>query len=351
MNSAPVAEVEPKSGLEKERVLEALAAQDYSPAVLRRALLLEQEEQERLFSLARARRGQFFPDNAAEVRSVVELSNVCTQQCEYCGMGRPGSPKYLISRQEFVERAGVLCAAGRRVLLLQAGENRSPAFVEHVCACLREVRRRSPELQFIVCIGNLHPEQYRQLRQAGADRYILKFETSNPQLYARVKPRDTLAERLACLEDLLALGFKVGSGNIVGLPGQSLDDLVADLLFAGRYPLAMVSCSVFIPGEGSRLRDQRPGRADWALNTIALMRIMYPNRLIPTTSPLERVTKDGQFLGLMAGANTVTIHDGTPKEFRALFPIYSGRRFAPNAQHIHDIVQRAGLRLAPGPLI
>lgn len=271
--------------VDAEGVLRALAEPDLRPEVVRRALLFEREEQDRLFALARARRLQAFPAGAAEVRSVVEVSNVCVQRCDYCGMGKPESPKYQISQAEFVEVAAHLYAGGRRVLLLQAGENRSPAFVDHVCKCVSAAAGRCPELRFIVCIGNLDRDQYRQLRDAGVDRYILKFETSNAALYARMKPRDTLAARLACLEDLLNLGFQVGSGNIVGLPGQTLDDLVADVLFAGRYPLAMVSCSVFIPGEGSRLHDQPAGRVDWALNTIALLRILYPQRLIPTTSP------------------------------------------------------------------
>jgi biotin synthase len=235
--------------------------------------------------------------------------------------------------------------------LIQAGENRSERFIEHVCRCTREAKARYPDLEFILCLGNLSREQYGRLREAGAGRYILKFETSNAQLYHRLKPRDTLAERVACLEDLLALGFEVGSGNIVGLPGQTREDLLDDLLFAGRFPLAMLSCSVFIPGESSKLSAAPVGDPETALNMLALLRIMYSNRLIPTTSPFERVKRDGQYFGLMAGANTVTIHDGTPEEFRKLFPIYSGRRFTPNGELILNIVQRAGLRLAKGSLI
>ena len=328
-----------------------MANQEYDREALRQALFLEGEEQAELFALARARRQQCFPLNEVDVSSVIEISNVCTQQCEYCGMGQTDSPKYLLSYEDFLQVTAHLYASGRRVLLLQSGENRSQAFVEHICRCVRAAKARFADLQFILCLGSFSKEQYHQMKAAGADRYILKFETSNARLYEQLKPNDTLPERVACLEALLALGFKVGSGNIVGLPGQTIDDIVDDLLWAGKFSLAMVSCSVFIPGEGSKLRESTPGDPDLTLNLLALMRILYPERLIPTTSPFERLKKDGQYLGLMAGANTVTIHDGTPKQFKQLFPIYSGRRFTPNVEHIHDIVKRAGLRLAKGPLI
>ena len=351
MKSANIVASRPRAGAKNISVPEALANQDYGAKVLRRALLLEGEEQQQLFALARARRQECFPRNEVEVRSVIEVSNVCIQQCEYCGMGKPGSEKFILPLEEFMEAAAHLYASGRRVLLIQAGENGSQWFVERVCRYVREIKAKCADLEIILCIGNLSYEQYQALYEAGARRYILKFETSNPQLYAKLKPRDNLPERLQCLENLLAIGFKVGSGNIVGLPGQTLDDMVADIQFAGKYALSMLSSSVFIPGEYSNLRSAPPGNPEVALNTLALMRILHPSRLIPTTSPFEKVKKDGQFWGLMAGANTVTIHDGTPEELKALFPIYSGRRFTPDTEHIHNIVSRAGLAFAKGALI
>jgi biotin synthase len=312
---------------------------------------LEGEEQQQLFALARAARQACFPSNEVEVRSVIEVSNVCIQQCEYCGIGKPGSQTFVLPFEEFMQATAHLYASGRRVLLIQSGENRSQRFVEHICRCVREAKAKCADLELILCLGNLSCEQYRELYAAGARRYILKFETSNPQLYAKLKPRDSLQERLQCLENLLAIGFKTSSGNIVGLPGQTLDDIVADIQFAGKFALSMLSCSVFIPGPDSNLRSAPPGNPELALNTLALMRILYPHCLIPTTSPFEKLKKDGQFWGLMAGANTVTIHDGTPEELKALFPIYSGRRFTPNTEHMHNIVRRAGLGLAKGALI
>jgi biotin synthase len=264
--------------------------------------------------------------------------------------GNP-QPKYLMPFEEFVQVVDHLYAWGRRVLLVQSGENQSQKFVDYVTRCTETVTDKYPDLEVILCLGNLSDAQYRQLKAAGGARYILKFETANAELYHKLKPTDTLQERVDCLENLIELGYKVGTGNIVGLPGQSLDDLADDLLFAGRWPMAMVSSTVFIAGEDTHLRGAPTGNLDWTLNTLALMRIMYPERLIPTTSPLERLRPGGQAAGLMAGANTVTIHDGTPDQMKKLFTIYSTHRFTPSAENLFNSAKTAGLGLAKGSLI
>ena len=183
------------------------------------------------------------------------------------------------------------------MLLLQSGENCSKDFIDHLTECVEELHRRHPDLVLVLCCGNLTEAQYRQLYNAGARRYVLKFETSNPTLYRQVKPRDTLQRRLECLETLLAVGYQVGTGNIVGLPGQTLGDLLDDLELVGRYPLAMQSATVFIPGESSDYKNEPPGDVDTTLNLMALMRIRYPDRLMPTTSSLEKLRDDGQYWG------------------------------------------------------
>jgi biotin synthase len=137
----------------------------------------------------------------------------------------------------------------------------------------------------------------------------------------------------------------VGSGIIVGLPGQDEDDLVVDLEFLSGLNLDMVSASVFIPGHGTAYEHMPPGDVETTLNFMALLRIKNPRALMPTTSSLEKLKPDGQYLGIMAGANTLTIHDGTPQELQHLFPIYDDKRYRPNDEHLRSIAERAGLRL------
>jgi biotin synthase len=189
------------------------------------------------------------------------------------------------------------------------------------------------------------------LRQAGARRYVLKYEASNPVLYRQIKPTDTLDQRLRCLDMIIEAGYQTGTGNIVGMPNQTPEDLVSDLLMLGRFKLAMSSTTVFIPGEKCAYCDEACGDLDITLNFLALIRILYPDRLIPTTSSLEKVRTEGQYLGLMAGANTVTCHDGTPEQLKPLFPIYSTRRFTPGSHHLFAAVAKAGLHPAQQGLI
>lgn len=312
---------------------------------IRKALAFRGEDQEGLFRLARETRREFFPHNEVEVRSVIEISNICKQKCRFCGMNVYSKrERYVIRDRDLLEISEDIYSRGRRVLLLQSGENSSREYIDFICTCLEALKRKFSDLAIILCLGELSFAQYRQLKEAGADRYILKFETSNPVLYEKIKPGDSLQARIECIRMLIELGFGVGSGNIIGLPGQTMQDIVNDLLFLSGFDLVMTSTTVFIPGEDSDYRDEPMGDADTALNFMALMRILYPKMLIPSTSSLEKARKGGQYLGLEAGANAVTVHDGTPAEMKRLFPIYSVNRFTPNEKYMRDIVSRARLK-------
>lgn len=327
-------------------VLRSLRNGNFSREVLKAALSLKGQQQEDLFQFARECRDRCFPEKRVEVRSVIEVSNICRQGCRYCNMGRKRAYEhYIIELPAFIKLVEHIYQSGRRVLLLQSGENSAQSFVEHVALCVEEVKKRFPDMLVILCMGNLSRAQYHRLRKAGGDRYILKFETSNPDLYAHIKPFDKLERRLACLQWIVEEGFAASTGNIVGLPGQTLDDIVEDLLLIKNLKLTMMSCSPFIPAENSEFGDEPMGDLDTALNTMALLRIMNPHTLMPTTSALEKIGHDGQYRGLMAGANTVTIHDGTPESLKQLFPIYSVSRVRPTQEHFEEIVHRAGLKM------
>lgn len=327
-----------------EEVLSCLGNNDFSEETLRAALSLAGEGQQALFALARARRHECFPADEVQVRSVIEISNVCRQQCRYCAIGRTGQKlNYTLDAKTMVGLVDHLYAAGRRTVLLQSGENLDERFLADVVAAVGDVAKRHADLRIILCMGDLDEKDYRRLRDAGATDYILKFEASRGDLFSACKPRDTLANRLACIRSLHKVGFRVGSGNIVGLPGQTMDDLVSDLKLAHELPLAMNSTTIFVPAENTEFAGEPAGDPVMTLNTMALLRVMNPHRLMPTTSSLEKMMPDGQYLGLMAGANTVTIHDGTPEEFEKFFPIYSAKRVRPQRDHFADILARAGL--------
>ena len=325
-------------------VLQNLARGDFQKETITQALLLKRKAQEDLFQLAQKKRDEYFPSKKVEIRTVIEMSNICRQNCDFCNISSYSNErKYILGYEEFLKIVAYLYRHKRRVLLLQSGENRAQSYIDHVSRCISAVKTKYPDMEIILCLGNLSNRQYGQLREAGGDRYLLKFETSNAVLYRRLKPLDTLEERLECLSALHALGFDLSSGNIIGLPSQNLEDIVEDLYLLGRLPLKMASTSVFIPGEESHCRSEPTGNLDIALNYMALMRLMYSHFLIPSTSFLEKARKGGQCQGLMAGANTVTIHDGTPEEYKKYFPIYSVKRITPNDKHLRRIATRANL--------
>ncbi len=328
-----------------ETIYERALAAEVSDDSVRAALHARGEAQERLFAAARAARLEGFPDRYAEIRSVVEISNICKQRCNYCNIGCEDTKKYVIPSNDLLDIASFLYRErGRRVLLLQSGENKDRRFVSNVIDACAAIKDKMPDIELIGCIGNLSYDQYRQMRQAGVERYLLKVEASRPALYETVKPNDTWSERLQCLDDLAELGFKIGSGIIVGLPGQTDEDLLADLKFLSERNLHMVSASVFIPGHNTTYEHMPCGDVETTLNFMALLRIRNPTALMPTTSSLGKLKPDGQFIGVMAGANTVTIHDGTPQELQHLFPIYDDKRYRPNDDYLRAIVERAGLR-------
>ncbi|MFH1618454.1 MAG: radical SAM protein [bacterium] len=327
------------------QVLTKLDKGNFARETLAAALLLRGKSQKELFELARAARSRWFPSEKVEVRSVIEISNICRQNCNFCNINRlPDEKRYVLSRGQILDITEHVYRNNRRVLLLQSGENDSQNYIDFLSGCVADIKKKYADLTVILCLGSLSLAQYGQLREAGADRYILKFETSNPLLYKKIKPKDSLEKRLKCIGFLNRLDFDAGSGNIIGLPGQTIDDIAKDLLLTGRLRLTMASSAVFIPGEGSMFHDKPPGNLDITLNYMALLRVLYPRLLIPATSSLEKAAKNGQFLGLMAGANTVTIHDGTPAGIKRHFPIYSLNRVTPDERHMRRIVAKAKLR-------
>lgn len=326
-------------------VLHRLQQGRWDDSDLSSALRFRGSEQDVLFTIARQVRDQSFPDRPAELRSVIEISNICKQRCNFCNIGAPDTTKYVIQPNDLLQLVDYLYhERGRRVFLLQSGENNSRGFVNLVAASCRLIAQALPEVTLVLCIGNLTREQFSAVRDTGVERYILKIEASNPHLYHLSKPHDNWYDRKRCLDDLLELDFKVGSGIIVGLPMQQHDDLVADLRFMHHLPLSMVSATVFVPGAGTVYEREPPGDVHATLNFMALLRIMHPTALMPTTSSLEKLLPDGQLWGLMAGANSLTVHDGTPERLQALFPIYDNKRFRPQDDRLLTIASRAGLQ-------
>ncbi|GEM_PF-1795449 len=317
---------------------------------IRKALLARGASQEQLFAQARKVRDDIF-QRRVEVRSVLEYTNICQQACRYCGMHRDSNVRrFVLDNDESLKRVQYIYHKGRRVLMVQTGEFDSQSYFKKLFMLLKEVKIRYRDLTVICSLGNLSEDKYKKLRDIGIERYLLKFETSDPKLYKSIKPTDTLKDRLHHIKMLKKLGFHVSSGNIVGLPGQKLTSLVNDLLLLRDLDIPMGGTSVFIPNDMSDYSHFPAGDIDVALNFTAILRIICPAMLIPTTTSLELLRKDGQYWGLMAGANLVTMHDCTPRDEQDKFVIYKKDRYKPK-DILLEIIEKAGLKPSPASLM
>lgn len=299
------------------------------------------DAQKRLFERANYIRKNKHKNNVF-IRGVIEISNICRRSCKYCGMrcSNETLDRYLMSPEEIINTTAVIWQAGIRILFLQAGENEFTTKI--VSKAIKDIKQKY-DMDIILCLGNKSYKEYSVLRDVGADGYILKHETENELLHKKLRGYD-LKERLRCLRDLLKLGFKVGGGNIVGLPGQSVQSIAKDIILAKNLGIHYVSASPFIPHESSPLERSAMASVDLVLNTIAVMQL-FLNKPIPTISVLDILKDDGQLLGFSAGANVITVNF-TPEKYKKLYSLYSSKRPDKTLDEIKNLILRAGLTIA-----
>jgi biotin synthase len=315
--------------------------QRFSRAEILRLLTATGLAQQELFARARAMRLAELGDEVV-LRGVIEISSYCQKHCDYCSMRATNkkSQRYRLDAQQIYEIVEAMQDFPISTTFFQAGQD------PHIDELLDEVIpviKHDFGMNVLLCLGERPKSVYQRWAQLGADSYILKFEISDPQLY-----RDVIhappERRFRCLGWIKEAGMKLGTGNIVGLPGQTLDHLAEDIEFACELGPDFVSTAPFIPNENTPLEDSGFGDLNLTVNTIAIWRIMLGDPLIPTVSALERIQHGGQLMGLNAGANVITINF-TPETWRKRYGIYSKERFVVSANHAFDLIERAGLRV------
>lgn len=304
-----------------------------------RLLSAEGPRQQDLFRAARATR-EGAGMQAVKLRGVIEISNYCQKSCGYCAI-RPQNKaleRYRMDVDTILSIAEGVRSQGIGTVFLQAGQD--PKCDTIVCEAIPRVRALG--VNVLLNLGEKTRETYAAYAKAGADSYILKFETSDAALYERIVGTP-LSLRLECTRWIQEIGMKLGTGNIIGLPEQTLDTVAEDILLARSMQPDFISSSPFIPNEHTPLESLGPGNLQLTLNAIAICRLLFPSALIPAVSALEKIRKGGQLMGLNAGANVLTINF-TPKNFRDKYAIYSQERFVVSLDHARNIVAEAGLR-------
>lgn len=282
---------------------------------------------------------------AVHVRGIIEFSNHCVRNCLYCGVRRDNKTieRYRMAPNEVIELALKVAASGVPTLVLQSGDDFAYAAPD-IAAMVREIKRRA-EVAVTLAVGERPFADYEQWREAGADRYLLKHETASEELYVLLHPGQRLESRLKAWRHLRSLGYEVGTGMIVGLPGQTPDDLAADLLLTEELQPDMCGIGPFIPQADTPLAHTPPGDFAMTLRMLALARLACPAVNLPATTALATLNPaDGHFLAFRAGANVI-MPSFTPPDYRRHYRIYDHKANITMEQVLMEIA-RAGRKPA-----
>lgn len=259
------------------------------------------------------------------LRGIIEFSNHCVRNCLYCGLRRANTQavRFRMTPDAVIERALDIARAGIGSVVLQSGDDLDYT-AQDIAHMVREIKRRA-DMAVVLSVGEREEEEYALWRKAGADRYLIKHETSAPDLYARLHPGKSLEERLVAQRLLKSMGFELGTGFIVGLPGQTLDILARDVLLVRDMEADMCGVGPFVPQAQTPLAEQEVGSVDITLRLIALLRLASPDLNLPATTALATLDPQrGQTRALLAGANVI-MPNFTPAEERGKYRIYDNK--------------------------
>ena len=307
----------------KESIQKLVSGQDIPIDDLVSILSSAEKEIVSRLHAAADRKRQETVGNAVLLRGIIEISNICMQNCQYCGLrkGNHHIHRYRMPEDDVVEAARKIADCQISTVVLQSGEDQAP--VDQICALVIKIKKET-DLFVTLSLGDRGYEDFRRFKEAGADRYLLKHETSSMALFETLRPGSSYENRRRCLRWLKELGFETGAGNLIGLPGQEINDLAADLSYLRALQPDMIGIGPFIPHPQTPLAKAQPGSSEMTLKVVSLARLLLPRANIPATTALGVLDKGGRMSALNAGANVVML-DFTPEKYRQYYDIYPGK--------------------------
>ncbi len=274
--------------------------------------------------------------NKVYLRGLIEMSNVCDKDCYYCGIRKSNSAvhRYVINEEEILEAVRFAYENGYGSVAIQSGELQSSAFTEKINRILQKTREISNgEIGVTLSCGEQTEETYRKWFESGAIRYLLRVETSNPELYRKLHPntpKHSIEKRIEALETLKAIGYQTGTGVMIGLPFQTVEDLADDLLFMKNFNIVMCGMGPYIEHHQTPLYQYKDEllplgkRLNLALKMVAILRLLMPDINIASTTALQSIEKNARMRAIQIGAN-VLMPNITPRKYRDDYFLYENK--------------------------
>ena len=285
---------------------------------------IDDENKELLIKRADETRRKYYKDSVY-LRGLIEFTNICSRHCRYCGIraDNKNADRYRLTKEQILSCAHIGEKLGYKTFVLQGGED--PYFTDDIMTdIISTIKEKHPDCAITISLGERSYESYEKMFKAGADRYLIRHETASRKLYEKLHPNASFDNRRKCLYDLRKIGYQIGSGFMIGLPGQTNKDLVEDLIFVKELNPEMCGIGPFIPQKDTPLKDEKGGTLEDTITILAILRLLLPDCLIPATTSLGTIHPLGREMGLKAGANVV-MPNLSPTDVREKYALYDGK--------------------------
>lgn len=259
------------------------------------------------------------------MRGLIEFTNFCKKDCIYCGIRRSNkdADRYRLTMEDIMECVDIGDRLGYKTYVLQGGED--DYFTdERMVEIIKMIKSKYPNNAITLSLGERSYDSYKKMYEAGADRYLLRHETATKELYEKLHPGASFEERRQCLRNLKEIGYQIGAGFMVELPKQTNKDLVNDLLFVKELEPHMCGIGLFIPHKDTPLKNEKAGTVEKTTTMLALIRLLLPNVLLPSTTALGSIDPTGREKGIKAGGNVV-MPNLSPTSVREKYSLYDGK--------------------------
>ena len=313
----------------------------------------DREDAEYLAALACKAREQVY-GNYVFFRGLIEISNICKNDCYYCGIRASNKTceRYRLQEEEILSCCKEGYALGFRTFVLQGGED-GYYTDERLCNLLRQIKREYPDCAVTLSLGERSEQSYQKLKEAGADRYLLRHETIDSEHYSLLHPPAmSHARRLECLQALRRCGYQVGCGFMVGSPEQTTEMLAQELKFFEDFRPDMCGIGPFIPHKDTPFGEKPNGSVELTCVLLSCLRLIHPTVLLPATTALASLGQDGRQRGLAAGANVV-MPNLSPQNVRHKYSLYNNKKFggsesAEQLKNLEKLINTVGMTLYVG---